>query len=236
MNGLEIVVLGVLILSCFAGYRAGFLRVIYSLFSWILVLAFVTWATPYLTEFLEENTTLQTTIQEKCVVYMEKKAEEKIDQQTESVGKERQETLPDNAIWIPEDIMEEITGSTAGIMNDILEESGVYEEIASAITHFIIKGIAFFVAFIIAGILVSWVSKGLNVVSHLPMLRGVNRFFGAIVGGIKGLFYIWLAFYIITICGASQQGALLLTYIRESTILSYLYDNNILLKVIMFFL
>lgn len=53
MNILEIIVLIIIAICVYRGYRIGFLRVIYSLVSWILVLAFVTWATPYLTDYLE---------------------------------------------------------------------------------------------------------------------------------------------------------------------------------------
>ena len=56
MNILEIIVLIIIAICVYRGYRIGFLRVIYSLVSWILVLAFVTWATPYLTDYLEKHT------------------------------------------------------------------------------------------------------------------------------------------------------------------------------------
>lgn len=226
MNGLEIIALGIIILCSFAGYRTGFLRVIYSLFAWILVFTFVTWATPYLTDYLEENTTLYASVQEKCLNYMEKMAEEKLQEQAESAT---------GGIWLPESLMEEITGSVVTTTDDILKSTGVYEEIASAIAHFIIEGIAFFITLIIAGIITHWISNILNLVSRIPILHRTNKVLGAGAGVIKGIVIIWLMLFIITLCGASESGRQLLTYVEESRILSYLYENNVLMQILMAF-
>lgn len=45
-----------------------------------------------------------------------------------------------------------------------------------------------------------------------------------------------LALYIVTLFAASEQGTLLLSYVKESSILSYLYENNILMQIITAFL
>ena len=56
MNWLLVVVLAVLALCIMNGYHKGFLRMVYSLVSWIVVLVFVTWATPYINSYIKENT------------------------------------------------------------------------------------------------------------------------------------------------------------------------------------
>lgn len=78
MNGLEIIVFGIIAVCALIGYFTGFLRSVYSLFAGILVLVFVTWATPQVTVFLEENTGFGQVIQDKCVGYIEEIAREKI--------------------------------------------------------------------------------------------------------------------------------------------------------------
>lgn len=78
MNVLEIFVFGIIAVCALVGYITGFLRTIYSLFAGVLVLAFVTWATPQVTVFLEENTGFGQIVQDKCVDYIQEIAREKI--------------------------------------------------------------------------------------------------------------------------------------------------------------
>lgn len=236
MNGLELVVFGIIAVCVFMGYRAGFLKVIYSLFSWVLVLVFVTWSTPYIAEYLEKNTRIQATIQEQCVEYLKEKAENALSDRTEEYGQEQQQNLEDAGIWLPKDLMEEITGSAAVTIGEALDGSGVYGEVAASIAHFIVEGIAFFIALIVAGIFAHWLMQLLNLVSHLPILHGANKTLGAVAGILKGLVVVWLGFYVITICGTSEWGKEMLTYVRKSAFLSYLYQHNILLQIIRNFL
>ena len=71
MNLLEMIVLAVLAVCILIGYWRGFLKSVYSIAAWCVVLAFVTFATPALTDFLEKNTGLKDAIQEKCADYLE---------------------------------------------------------------------------------------------------------------------------------------------------------------------
>lgn len=236
MNGLEIIVLGTIILSGFMGYRTGFLRVVYSLVSWILVLGVVTWANPYVTGFLEKNTSLQESIQQKCVAYIEQNAAEKIAEQTEEAQEEQKNSLQDAGILIPENIIGKITDSATESANEMLLSSGIYDQIAQSIAHFILEGIAFFASLIIAGMIVKAIAHMLDLVSHLPVIHGANKTLGIAAGVVKGFAIVWLAFYILMLCVTSELGMQLYTYVEESPILLYLYNNNILVQLIMAFL
>lgn len=236
MNGLELIVLGIIALCGFVGYRTGFLRVVYSLVSWLIILGLVTWSTPYLTTYLEENTGLRETIQEKCFTYIEETSAKKIEEQASETKKEQKDSLQDMGILLPENMVEQITESAAQSANEILQSSGIYEQIAQAIADFIIEGIAFFVAFLIAGVLVKVIAQMLDLVSRLPVLHGANKTLGVAAGLIKGLFIVWLAFYVVMLCAASEQGMQIVTFIEESPILLYLYNHNILVELIYKFL
>lgn len=232
MNILEIIVLIIIAICVYRGYRIGFLRVIYSLVSWILVLAFVTWATPYLTDYLEKHTPLYGAVQEKCLDYIEKHAEEKIQEQALNYGGDQTDGSLGTDIGLPQSFLEEITGVAAGTADEIMKSAGIYDELAASIAHFIVEGIAFFVALIIAGIIMHWISSLLNVISRIPVLHTTNKVLGAGAGAIKGILIVWLVLYIVTLFAASEQGTLLLSYVKESSILSYLYENNILMQII----
>ena len=46
------------------GVYRGFLRVVYSVVAWVLILVFVTWATPFMSEVLAEHTQIDEHIEE----------------------------------------------------------------------------------------------------------------------------------------------------------------------------
>lgn len=236
MNGLEIVVIGILILNVFWGYKRGFLRVAYSLISWILLLGFVTWSTPYITEYLEKNTEIKAYLQQKCLAYIERSANEIIIEgtldATENMG---QTTEADNA-GLSDNILEQIAQMTANSAGEVFEDMGLYEQMAESVAHFIIEGIAFFAALIIAGIISACLGNILDLVSYLPIIHGANKTLGALAGVLKGIILIWLGFYIVTIFAATDGGKQLLIYIEESPFLLYLYNHNIVLEIIMTFL
>ncbi len=218
MNILEMIVLAVFAIFILIGYHNGFLRVVYSLFAWILVFVFVSWSTPYVTGFIEKNTTLKSAIQEKCVDYLENMTEENAD------------------ALLPEMIMDKIGGSGVFALGGILSDFGVYDELADTVAHFIIQGIVFFLMMTIGGIAAGCLAKMLDLASHLPALEGVNKALGAATGVVKGLVVVWLAFYAITLFAGSGAGDQLLVYVRESPFLTFLYDHNYILALILFFL
>lgn len=78
MNWLLIAVLVVLIVFTFQGYHKGFLQIIFSLVSVILMLVLVAYATPHIATFLEDNTTIHERIQTACETRLHEKVAENL--------------------------------------------------------------------------------------------------------------------------------------------------------------
>ena len=58
MNWVLMLVLLVLVCCAIYGYTKGFLRIVFSLVAWVIVLVFVSWATPHVSQWIQENTTI----------------------------------------------------------------------------------------------------------------------------------------------------------------------------------
>lgn len=223
MNWLLIVVLVIIILSTYHGYRKGFLRMLYSLVAWILIFVFVSWTTPYIADYLTKQTNIAERIKAECVERLKSTAEEKIEEEGKETGSVATDEL---GIHIPDSLLKKLQKQMTGTAGEILEQSGIYDGIAETLTQFIIKGIAFFVALIIAAIL-SWVIRCLlGFVSEIPVIHGVNQGVGTVVGALYGLIFIWIGMYLIALCCTSEVGRLLYSYIQESRLLVSLYENN----------
>jgi len=72
----------------------------------------------------------------------------------------------------------------------------------------------------------------LDLISKLPLLNGVNKTAGLLAGLLHGLVIVWVFFLIITVFGGTKIGQQALEMIGESEILSFIYNNNLLLKFI----
>lgn len=235
MNWLLVGVLFTLIFCTIKGYRKGFIRVVFSLVSFFLIIAFVTWAEPYICDYLETNTGIYTAIQEKCEERMKTSIEESVNEPEQTIQDE-QGTQPTSlemaGIILPDAWKKQLVAQGIGVADQLLESGGVYTQIAEMLAHFIVSGIAFFLAYIMAVLLMRIISRVLNLVSHLPVIHGVNKMLGAAAGGIQGMFYIWLFFYLIAICCTSSFGIQMNEYINESGVLLWVYNNNPLLEIL----
>ena len=78
MNWLLIIVILIIAWNIAIGYNRGFLRIIYSLLAWVLVVGISTAATPYVKEVLQQNTDIEAKIEQnvKCE-YREKHPKKK---------------------------------------------------------------------------------------------------------------------------------------------------------------
>lgn len=138
-------------------------------------------------------------------------------------------------INLPQDVISDISQKTADAADSLLDVSGAYRTVAEEIADFILHGISFFIAMAIAMIALHLISRIFRIVSRIPVLRGVNRYLGMALGAVYGILIIWIAFYLIAICSSSETGAALISYIYESEFLTYLYENNLIITLVLLF-
>ena len=69
----------------------------------------------------------------------------------------------------------------------------------------------------------------------MPLIGGMNRIAGGAVGVGIGILMVWILFLLVTIVYDTSLGQTCFEQIETSKILSYLYDNNPLMKHIIKF-
>lgn len=225
MNWVLMLVLLVLVCCAIYGYTKGFLRIVFSLVAWVIVLVFVSWATPHVSQWIQENTTIYEKIEAACEESVRRAAQGKMEEgAAEQYGGAGE-------LGLPESVMAQIVSGASGAADTVLAETGVYAGIAQSLAGFIVQGIAFVTVLILSWILVHVISALLGIVSHIPILKGVNRFTGMLAGLMEGLLIVWIAFYIVALCSAGETGRVIVSYINQSAFLKELYENNILLSL-----
>ena len=235
MNWVLLLVLLILGYNIIRGYRKGFLRIVYSLVSWVIVLTFVTVTTPYINTYLMEYTTLYEQIEKQCSEQIKKSVEEK-QKSVQSENSLDNQELSQFGIMLPDSVVNDIFDKTGNVAGEIMAQSGLYDEIAKQIAEFVVEGIAFLIALVAAWTIVHIIARMLRIVSRIPVLSGVNRTLGVFAGGIYGVILVWIGFYIVAVTSTSELGCMLVSYIYQSNLLKYLYENNAILTIVMNFL
>ena len=241
MNWLLIIVILVLAGNIVWGFSRGFLRVIYSMLAWIAILVFVTWATPYVANVLTEKTNIDNRIESNLDEKLHELVIGDINGQTEDREPDAQNPGPgkknyrDLQMKLPDAVTNKLF-DTNKIADQILEGSGAYDVVAGRATDLVMRVISFVLVLLIAVISFHLLSVVLKVVEKLPLIGGINRLLGLFAGLVKGILIIWLAFAIIAMAGTTDIGIALISYIYESPLLIWVYENNFVLTLLMTFL
>ena len=139
-------------------------------------------------------------------------------------------------VKLPDSVMNNISEKTADLAGEALDASGIYAQVSAGMADFILNGISFFIAFAVGMIVLHFFSGILGIVSRIPIIRGSNKYLGTVAGAIYGFVVVWIAFYVIALCSTSEVGGALISYIYESPFLTYIYENNLIVTLIMMFL
>lgn len=76
--------------------------------------------------------------------------------------------------------------------------------------------------------LVSVVFFSAKVISKLPVVHGIDRVLGGVAGVCETIIITWVMFSLVMVFGLGMLGEQIMLYIKESQILSFLYENNYL--------
>ena len=238
MNWLLIVALAIIGVCAYAGWRAGFVKSVFSLISTIAVIIITILVSPIVTNMLKSNDTIAGTIQSKLeeVIDLSSVAENL------SSDEERDPAAFIDGLELPDSIKETIKDSltetmkekeaeAAEFVGDSLDSLETY--ICELLTNIILNAIGFFVTFLVAAVGIAVLCFVLDILSKLPVLHQINTLAGVALGALEGLVILWIVFIVITMLGSTAFGQSCMAMISESKILSFLYDSNILSKIML---
>lgn len=236
MNWVLILVIVVLAGYTIAGYTKGFLKIVYSLISCLLMLIFVIGATPHIENYLRN----ETPIYEKLVTYCEDKVRQQTEEQIEAEeGNTFSSIIEENELLafivenLPKEAIAQILNQTTEVAEQFLEEHNIYGKAAVSMADLMIKGIAFVLALILGSILSVIIVKLIGIISSLPLIGFANSMLGLAAGAVNGLLVVWFAFYLVATWSATEFGATVLSYIYANDFLTVLYEKNIILAFLM---
>lgn len=228
MNWLLILTVGFVAANIVWGFSRGLLRVVYSMLAWIVILVIVTLASPYVADWLTENTTIAKRIESGCkekihqvIMGEEDESGEPESAEKDSAGTEKQDIF----FW-------DSVVDTSDLADGFLEESGAYDAMAQKMTAVTIKLISYILVLVFCLVLSFLLAKILDLIGSLPVIGELNHALGGVAGLLKGIFLVWLIFSFIKIGIATDTGAMLYEQIQTSPLLLWFFRNNPVLVII----
>lgn len=108
----------------------------------------------------------------------------------------------------------------------------VSEWVADALTNKIIGALAAIILFIGIKLLLSLIFHMLDALFNLPVLHGVNKMLGAVLGLVNGAIIIYGLCAVLTLISANEAMTPIMTSIEKSLITRCFYEYNILLNLL----
>lgn len=215
MNWLVIAFFAILAGNIYQGYKKGFLRIALSLVSWIVVVVAANAFAPQMTELLISQTTIDETIMQTI--------QQAVTETVENINIEQQLPPELNKLLLDRNIsFEEL------FQANMIETEKLLPYISS-----ILQILCTIILLIALKIILFIIDKVFALATNLPLIGQADKFLGLALGLIKGILLTWILMTMITFGAMINGDFSIITTIHESQILTWLYENNIVLNFIM---
>lgn len=202
----DIILIALLALGIFFGYRKGLVGIFIGVISLILSIILAFMLQGPVSEYLY-TTPIGTSIESSVTGFVEENI-------NSNDSKEN-----DNKFL--QDIIQSATNS-----------ENTVKEASKNITLFILKGITFVGIFILVRIICYILQMILNIVFDLPILSSVNKFGGIAINLLASLLKIWILLAAIQLISSVISIDFITNLINQSVLTKLLYENNILLNLL----
>lgn len=255
-----IVSLAIIAVALIVGTVRGFLRSILTFGHLIIAIVLMVLLAPHVQGLLV-RVGLEDTIRTKIETAVEEKIEERADAQIRQLGEQMGVELgPDLDMDNPlvrsvvdlyqsrlstEEQNEIIDQSTpGGILSKLLQAHNTAEEyarlgverlsdyIAAYTTALVMKVIAALLVFIIAEIILHILLALSEVIERIPIIGGINRVLGTLLGATIGLLIVWLLYFFLTLLINTSLGASALEDIAGNTVTRTIYELDPFLRIL----
>jgi Colicin V production protein. len=229
VNWLLIIVVAILAIFALKGRKDGFIKTIFSICSLLLALVLAYNVQPYVSKALQNNDKVKGYVTEKMddAIHLNKKEKAKhIDK-----GVTGQNNII-NSLHLPKSLKKSLVDNNNSEVYKAFAVHSFKDYISNYLALMVINAFSFVVVFVLVWVILFLISTTLNVLSHLPLINGLNKTAGLLVGLLKGLGVVWVLCIVLTVFSSTKIGQTLYGYINSSFLLSSIYDNNILLQAI----
>lgn len=221
INILVIVVLACVVFFTWNGYRRGFVKLIISLLSMVLTFYLVWTVTPYISDYLTNETTLYDVTYEKLNDFFH----EANSQRDNTVYENQVQTI--NSYSVPHNMKNMLIDNNNQGMYESLAVNLFEDYVSRFMAKFLIRIMAFIITYLMVMILLKMTFLSMEFISKIPVISGFNRFVGLVAGLTEAMFIVWIAFILMSVFCPKW----FYLQVSSSHILSWFYENNLILDI-----
>jgi len=216
---IDIIIVAIILLCVFFGYKKGLIGEAFSIVSFIaaLVIAFILFIP--ISAFVIDNMEFDESI--KTAIVNNFSAE--ISSETDVESETNQPNDEDEKSFITNFIDEQLKENA----------NNTVEIVATEISEICIKGIVFILLFIVARIGLIFAKFIANLIAKLPILAQFNKVGGIVFGLIKGLVITYGILAILLLVSPMFNDTAFFKAMDKSFVGSMMYNNNIIIKILL---
>lgn len=214
---LDLIVIGIILLSTFLGYKKGLIGVAFKIVSFVIAIVITLILYVPVSNLVINNTQWDETIQYAIV---EKLSISNIEENKEI---KKEETN------MPAVIVDYINGAIKDTV--VSTQNNIVEAVSRDLAINIIKIGVMIVLFILAKIALIFAKALVEGIAKLPILKQFNEIGGIAYGILRGILVIYVILVIVSLLIPVLNNDGILRTINETMLCKMLYNNNIILKL-----
>ena len=210
---IDLILIGIIILFTFLGYYRGLIKVGVKILGFVisLVVALVLY-TP-ISNYIIENTNVEKDL--------ESVIQQRLYDQEQS-GESQEQT---------DNIFENLGKYVEDYADDVKENSSEY--IAETLAVIVVRIGTWIGLFLVTRILMIFLKVLGSIVEKIPIIKQFNKLGGTIYGVLEGILIIYIGLAIISFISPMMESTHMVDKINDTHICKSMYDNNIILKMIL---
>lgn len=213
---IDLIILAILGISIFMGYKNGLTKCVIKILSFFIALAVAAVLFKPVGNFIIDKTLIDEKIEDTIVNIVKDDIEEN--------GEVKEDTN------LPKTMVEYINDSVENAVNET--KQNVVKTAAKGIAVATINVIVAILLFIITRVCLIFVSALSKIITDLPIIKQFDKLGGIVYGTVKALIIIFAIFAIISLISPLIDQTGIVIAIDKAFIGSMLYNNNLLLKII----
>lgn len=214
---LDIIVVGIIVLSTFFGYKKGLVGAAFKIVSFVLAVIITAILFIPISNFIIEQTDWDERLESAITTTLSNTS---IEENKEL--KEEETNLPNVIVNYINDTVEDVVAET---------QNNVVQAVSEDLAINIIKVCTLIVLFIIARIALWFAKAVMNGVAELPILKQFNELGGTIYGVLRGVLIVYILLLIVSVIVPMINNQAILEAINSATVCKFMYNNNILLEL-----
>ncbi len=215
INYIDLIVLVIIALSVFFGFKKGFLKTVTGLVSIILSLILAFTLYPYVESFIK-NTPVYESVYENVEQHIA----------PPEVESEKISDYGAGELNLPRNFLEKMQKDAQQTKKDIAVS------IAEKTANTAVKIVSMLLVFILARILIFFIVQIFGLLKKLPLIGWSDKILGIIIGFVRGIIVVYLVLAVITVSAQVNSDNFAAKAVKRSEFAKIMYNDNVFLDFI----